>query len=148
MAPTRQNLPASYDRNVLYKINISTAPPADTPDVTIRVRFGPGQVAGQWGVRFEGVPGVTGAIEGPVETVLTKDGVKAFAGLRDEPFFFDLIGFRETRSLGTVRFNNQRNFFDGQNDTAIVLEIPKSAFAGATMPLGFYATTSRIGGQI
>jgi hypothetical protein len=146
--PNPPNLPASFDRDVLYKINISTAAPTDTPEVTIRVRFGPGQRPNEWGVRMEGVPGVTGAIEGPVETLLTKDGVKARAGLFDEPFFFDLIGFRESRSMGTIRFNNKRNFFDGQNDTAIVLEIPKDRFANASTPLGFWATTSRFGGQI
>ncbi|MBW8753309.1 MAG: hypothetical protein JF595_04035 [Sphingomonadales bacterium] len=146
--PNGANLPASYDRDVLYKINISTAAPTDTPEVTIKVRFGPGQRPGEWGVRFEGIPGVNGTIEGPVETTLVKDGVKARAGLFDEPFFFDLVGFRETRAMGTLRFNNKRNFFDAQNDTAIVLEIPKDRFAGATTPLGFWTTTARFGGQL
>ena len=146
--PSATDQPASYDRDVLYKILISTAAPTDTPEVVIRVRFGPGQGPNEWGVRFEGVPGVAGAIEGPVETDLTKDGVTVRAGLFDEPFFFDLQGFRETRSTGTIRFNNQRNFFNGTNDTAIVLEIPRDRFAGATTPLGLWTTTSRFGGQI
>jgi hypothetical protein len=146
--PNPPNLPASFDRDVLYKINVSTALPADTADSVIKVRFGRGQRAGEWGVRFEGIPGVNGAIEGPVETTLVKDGVRARAGLFDEPFFFDLLGFRESRAMGTIRFNNKRNFFDAQNDTAIVLEIPKDRFASATTPLGFWATTSRFGGQI
>ena len=146
--PSAVTQPASYDRDVLYKILISTAAPTDTPEVTIRVRFGRGQGPNEWGVRFEGVPGVAGAIEGPVETTLSKDGVRARAGLFDEPFFFDLQGFRETRSMGTLRFNSQRNFFNGNNDTAIVLEIPKDRFAGASTPLGFWTTTSRFGGQI
>jgi hypothetical protein len=146
--PSGTTQPASYDRDVLYRINISTAAPTDTPDIVIRARFGPGQGPGEWGVRFEGVPGVTGAIEGPVETNLVKDGVTARAGLFDEPFFFDLQGFRETRSMGTLRFNSQRNFFNGTNDTALVLSIPRDRFAGATTPLGFWAVTSRFGGQI
>jgi hypothetical protein len=94
------------------------------------------------------VPGVNGAIEGPVETNLEKDGVKARAGLFDEPFFFDLQGFRESRAMGALRFDNTRNFFDGQNDTALVLEIPKDRFASATSPLGFWITTDRYAGQI
>jgi hypothetical protein len=146
--PNGANLPASYDRDVLYRINISTALPADTPDTVIAVRFGPGQRPDEWGVRFEGLPGVTGAIEGPVETELVKDGVRVRAGLFDEPFFFDLVGFRETRAMGRIRFDNRRNFFDGQNDTAIVIEIPKDRFASATTPLGVWATTARFGGQI
>jgi hypothetical protein len=145
--PSSVTQPASYDRDVLYRILISTAAPTDTPEVEIKARFGPGQKPGEWGVRFEGVPGVTGAIEGPVETTLVKDGVTARAGLFDEPFFFDLQGFRESRSLGAIRFVNTRNFFDGNNDTALVIEIPKDRFAGATTPLGFWTTTARFGGQ-
>jgi len=145
--PSSPTQPASYDRDVLYKILVSTAAPTDTPEIVIRVRFGPGQRPNEWGVQMEGLPGVTGAIEGPVETNLVKDGVTARAGLFDEPFFFDLQGFRETRSLGAIRFDNTRNFFDGNNDTALVLEIPRDRFAGATSPLGFWTTTSRFGGQ-
>ena len=145
--PSSPTEPASYDRDVLYRILISTAAPTETPEVEIKARFGPGKQPGEWGVRFEGVPGVIGAIEGPVETNLVKDGVTARAGLFDEPFFFDLQGFRESRSLGAIRFDNKRNFFDARNDTALVLEIPKARFAGATTPLGFWTTTSRFGGQ-
>lgn len=146
--PNNPNAGASFDRDVLYKINISTALPADTPEMVIKARFGRGKNPNEWGVRFEGVPGVNGAIEGPVETNLVKDGVTARAGLFDEPFFFDLQGFRESRSMGTLRFNNQRSFFTGQNDTALVLEIPKDRFATATSPLGFWASTARFGGQL
>jgi hypothetical protein len=146
--PSVSTLPAFYDRDVLYKILISTVPPSDTPEVVIRARFGRGQRPDEWGVRIEGLPGVTGAIEGPVETTLTKDGVTARAGLFDDPFFFDAQGFRETRALDAIRIMNTRNFFAGKNDTAIVFEIPRDRFAGATMPLDFWTTTSRIGGQL
>ena len=145
--PSLPTQPAAFDRDVLYKILISTAAPADTPEVAIGVRFGPGQAPNEWGVRMEGIPGVSGAIEGPVDTTMVKDGVTARAGLFDEPFFFDLQGFRETRSMGRIRFVNTRNFFDANNDTAIVLEIPKDRFATATTPLGFWTTTARFGAQ-
>lgn len=146
--PFATNLPGYYDRDVLYKININTAAPEDTPEIVIKARFGRGKGPNEWGIQVEGLPGVTGNIEGPVETVLQKDGVTLRAGLYDEPFFFDLQGFRESRSTGTIRFNNKRNFFDAQNDQAIVIEIPKDRFNGATMPLGIWATTARIGGQL
>jgi hypothetical protein len=145
--PSSPTQPASYDRDVLYRILISTDAPTDTPEVVINARFGPGKNPGEWGVRFEGIPGVSGTIVGPVETNLVKDGVTVRAGLFDEPFFFDLQGFRESRSLGAIRFQNTRNFFDAQNDTALVLQIPRDRFAAATTPLGFWATTSRFGGQ-
>lgn len=146
--PSSPTLPAFYDRDVLYKILVSTAPPADTAEVVIRARFGRGQGPNEWGVRIEGVPGVTGAIEGPVETDLAKDGVRARAGLFDDPFFFDARGLRESRQMGTIRVSNTRDFFGAQNDTVIVLEIPRGRFAGATGPLEVWTTTSRIGGQL
>jgi hypothetical protein len=145
--PSFGTQPAYYDRDVLYKINVSTAAPDDTPEYTIKVRFGPGAKPNEFGVRFEGIPGVTGAVEGPVETVLEKDGVKAKAGLFDDPFYFDLLGFRESRSTGSIRFNNQRDFFKGQNDTAFIMEIPRSRFGTGNGTLSVWATTSRFGGQ-
>ncbi len=145
--PSVGTQPAQYDRDVLYKILVSTAPPDDTPEVTIKVRFGAGTRPNEYGVRYEGIPGVSGTIEGPVETILQKDGVKTFAGLLDDPFYFDLLGFRETRSTGSIRFNNQRDFFRGQNDTAFVIELPKARLAGGTGKLAVWSTAARFGGQ-
>jgi hypothetical protein len=145
--PSVGSQPAFYDRDVLYKVLVSTAAPDDTPEYTIKVRFGAGARPNEFGVRFEGVPGVAGTIEGPVETVLQKDGVKAMAGLLDDPFFFDLLGFRETRSTGSIRFSNQRSFFTGQNDTGFILELPRSRFAGGTGTINVWATSARFGGQ-
>ena len=146
--PNNPNAPAFYDRDVLYKLLISTAPPDDTPEIVIRVRFGQGAGANEHGVRFEGVPGVAGTIEGPVETVLSKDGVRARAGLHDDPFFFDSRGLRESRTTGQIRFNNTRDFFAAQNDTAFVLEIPRERFAGGHGVIKVWGTTSRFGGQL
>jgi len=146
--PNNANLPAFYDRDVLYKLLISTAPPDDTPEFTISVRFGQGAGPNEHGVRIEGIPGVTGAIEGPVETVLFKDGVRARAGLHDDPFFFDARGLRESRTTGQIRFNNTRDFFAAQNDTAFVIEVPRERFAGGNGVIKLWATTVRFGGQI
>ncbi len=146
--PNVNTAPAFYDRNVLYRLNISTAAPDDTAEVTIRVRFAPGTRPNEFGVRFEGVPGVTGTIEGPVETTLVKDGVQARAGLFDDPFTFDLQGFREIRPSGQVRFNNTRDFFHLQNDTAFVLSIPRDRIGTGNGVIRVWSTTGRIGGQI
>lgn len=145
--PVATTAPLYYDRDVLYKIHISAKDPGTTDEFTIKARFGKGAGANEWGVRFEGVPGV-GTIEGPVETDLAKDGVKARAGLFDEPFFFDLIGFRETRSFGQVRIRNNRNFFDGQNDTALVFEIPDANFGTDVNNLEIWGQTLRFGGNL
>ena len=144
--PTSQA--ATYDRNVLYTVNISNAGSRADAEIPIRVRFGPGAGANEFGVQVSGMPGVTGDIVGPVETNLSKDGVTVRAGLFDDPFFFDLVGFRQTVSTGTLAFDNQRNFFAGQNLTAIVMEIPRSRIENGTNPIGIWSTTARFGGQL
>lgn len=138
---------AFYDRDVNYRINISNAAPASSAEFPINVRFGR-SADGQFGVRFSGLPGVTGDIEGPVETNLVKDGVTVRAGLFDDPFFFDLQGFNDTLRTGTLSFSNTRNFFAGQNLTAVVVEIPRARLANGTNELSISGATSRFGGQL
>lgn len=146
--PQSAGVPAFYDRNVLYTINISTSAPATSGDVSIRFRFGPATNGTGSGISVENVPGVNGAIVGPVEQILSKDGVRVYAGLRDDPFFFDLQGFRETRSTGTLRFDKTRNFFAGKNDTIMIIEIPKSRLGGSANTVEASVTTARFGGQL
>jgi hypothetical protein len=144
--PQATNLPATYDRNVDYAINISNKAPRTTTDIPIQVRFGQ-DGANQNGVQVSGLPGVTGVISGPVETNLSKDGVSVRAGLFDDPFFFDLQGFRDTTRTGTLMFNKNRDFFAGQNLTAVVIEIPKDRIDQGAL-VDIWAATSRFGGQL
>jgi len=144
--PQATSQPASYDPNVLYTINVSNTAPRTATDIPIRFRFGTGAM-NQFGIQVAGLPGVTGAIEGPVETTLEKDGVKVRAGLFDDPFFFDLQGFRETVSTGTLSFRSDRDFFAGQNLTAVVIEIPRDRIdTGALVDV--WGSTARLGGQL
>ncbi len=69
------------------------------------------------------VKGTTGA------TVAVGATGKVFCGVRDDPFFFDLIGFR--RGLAFSQ-NTSRNFFGSVNVMAIVLEIPTTSFGTLT----------------
>lgn len=60
-------------------------------------------------------------------TATGDNGVKAFAGPRDDPFFFDLVAFRNVISGAASSFNNPGNdTFAGTNVMAIVVEVPKS----------------------
>ena len=146
--PQPTNLAASYDRDVLYTVNISNAGARTDAEIPIQIRFGPGSGANEFGVQVTGLPGVTGALVGPVESNLSSNGVTFRAGLFDDPFFFDLVGFRQTVSTGTLAFNNQRNFFAGQNLTAVVMEIPRSRIENGATPIDIWATTARFGGQL
>ena len=146
--PSAPTLPAVYDRDVLYKINISNADPVTTPNIPITIKFGRGTGPNQFGVQFTGIPGVNGPIVGPVDTTIIKDGVTVRAGIFDDPFFFDSQGFRETVATGTLSFKNTRNFFNNGNDTAIVVEIPSDRLNNAGHVLNIWSSTARFGGQI
>lgn len=95
---------ARFDRDVLYTIHIDNTYDVDLDndandniaDVEILVRFGQ-NADGDWGVRFENVPGADADFVGPVDTELDAGGgTFAWAGLVDDPFFFDADGFDAT----------------------------------------------------
>lgn len=146
--PQVAGVPAFYDRDVLYTLNVSTSAPATSADVSMRFRFGPATNGTGSGVSVENVPGVNGAIVGPVEQILSKDGVRVYTGLRDDPFFFDLQGFKATRATGTLMFDKTRNFFANKNDTIFIIEIPKSRLGGNANSIDAWTTTARFGGQL
>src|SRR5687767_7931551 len=85
------------DRNVLYTLNIDRADAAgafdNIPDIQVFVRFARNGF-GTCGARLENVPGAGGTFQGPVGEVFTSTGgMRAFAGLRNDTFFFDAEGY-------------------------------------------------------
>jgi hypothetical protein len=64
-------------------------------------------------------------------------GVKVFAGLRDDPFFFDLNSFNEG---ATFCEDGDTDFFLGLNVSAIVVEVPTSLLGEG--PVGIWGRTS------
>lgn len=139
--------PASYDRDVLYKLNISNASTRDVPEFVIKVRFGQ-NAAGVSGVQFEGVPGAAPVVSGPVENTLNSNGVLMKAGLVEDPFRFDLLGFRMTTSTKTLNFRNDRDFFLNKDDTMFIIDMPVTAVRNPGNIISVWATSSRFGGNI
>lgn len=135
----------TYDRDVLYAINISNDGNAATTEFPIRIRFG--LDGNRPGVLVTGLPGGA-SVQGPVEQNLSVGNILVRAGLFDDPFYFDLQGFRETRSTGTLRFNNQRDFFAGQNDTGVVIQIPRALIQQGGQPVQVWSAASRFGGNL
>jgi hypothetical protein len=81
---------------------------------------------------------------GPQASVRTLKGISAFAGLRDDPFFFDLTQFRAVVGGQAGSFRNPGiDTFAGFNTLAIVIELP-SALLGGNPNIGVWATTSRL----
>jgi hypothetical protein len=79
------------------------------------------------------------------DVTFATDG-KVFAGLRDDPFFFDLIGFKKGLQFSP---ETSRNFFRGLNTLAIVIEVPTSSFGTLTgSTLRVWARTKKGRNQI
>ena len=94
-------------------------------------------------------PGVPG-LEVPVTAagsarIVTRNGITAFAGLRDDPFFFDLTQFRAVVGGTAAGFRNPGvDAFAGFNTLAIVVEVPSRLLGPQGRPIGVWATTSRL----
>jgi hypothetical protein len=81
-------------------------------------------------------------------------GVKAFAGMRDDPFFFDLDGFLEILSkepgksfLGCTSPRTDK--FAGTNVSSIVIELKRSLLTSkGSSQIGVYATTNKGKAQV
>lgn len=132
------------DPDVLYSIHISNDDDLDA-ELTIAARFGEDDL-GNCFVQVSGVPGAGSApIVTPVERTVTRNGVSVFAGLRDDAFFFDLQGFRETLTTGNLSMTDDRDFFADKNTPAIVVEFPLVGVSPADQAFRVWATTSRIG---
>jgi hypothetical protein len=132
------------DRDVLYTFHIDNDRD-QASDFDILARFGEDD-QGNCFIRVEDAPGAGGAdIEGPVELELRRGMVSVFAGLRDDPFFFDLQGFRTTLMTGTLSFVNDRDSFARKNSSAIVIELPLTAVSPTNAAFDTWVTTSRNG---
>lgn len=61
------------------------------------------------------------------------NGTKIFAGPRDDPFFFDLVRFKEIIAGTQTSFRNPGvDSFAGTNVMSIVVEVPKSLLGSST----------------
>lgn len=152
--PSAADQAITCDPDVLYEIHISND--ADLQDeFTIEVRFAEDSV-GNCFARVAGAPGMTGSMVVPTEIATTRGDVDVYAGLRDDPFFFDLLGFREMvdgldgtpayeAGMG-IRMTNDRDFFATLNASAIVIEFPLLAVSSDSVtPFRVWASTARIG---
>lgn len=129
---------ATYDSSVLYGIHIDR----DTDGVAdhdIWVRFGEAS-DGTWGMKIQGLPGASGDVVGAVDTPLVDGPTQAWAGVSDDPFFFDLTGFNDTLSTATLSFTGT-DALAGMNVQAIVLEMDLGAAADSAARLDLWATT-------
>jgi hypothetical protein len=76
-------------------------------------------------------------------TLMVDGGGKLYAGLRDDPFFFDLAGYNQLKDstytdASGLTDSPGTDFFEGFNVLAIVLELPDSAIGASA---NYWAST-------
>ena len=147
--------PTSFRPGALYEFKVSTNGDA-IPDVAYRIKFGGLNGSGTQALTVHRADGSADPASGAggksighgssYQTVPLSGGGMIWAGLRDDPFFFDLDAFKHfkatllTGSLAdlpglvdcTRTAPAPTDFFRGFNGMAIVLELPDSAFKPGT----------------
>lgn len=139
-----------YDADVLYGVHVDLD--ADNvADSDMWFRFGQNG-AGDWGIQATlSDPLGTIVIDGAVETniaheILPGQDINLWAGVADDPFFFDATGFNDTLATGTLAFTGADGVA-GLNVTAIVIETPAPLDSSTFQPITSFqtwATTSRL----
>jgi len=145
-----------FDPNVLYQWKIDNTGDA-VEDLVIQA-FVTG-TGGNQVMHFRGpaAPSVTGAtsrvVDGPetatvrvsnTETpiIASRNGMTVFAGVRDDPFFFDLVQFKKIIAGQATSFRNPGiDSFAGTNVLAIIVELPSAQLGGTKLRVE--GTTSR-----
>src|SRR5216117_1467110 len=80
--------------------------------------------------------------DGETPMVASSSGMTVFAGVRDDPFFFDLVQFKKIIAGAAAAFRNPGiDSFAGTNVLAIAVELPSARLGGPR--LGVWGTTSR-----
>jgi hypothetical protein len=141
LKPPAPGQAGTFDPGVLYTVHIDNDGDF-VSDIQINTRFARTPQGASLMV-VQGLPGTAGFLVGPVERVIRRGSSRVFAGLREDPFFFDLQGFRETVASGTLSFAGTRDFFAGLNITAILLEMDLDAALQGGSTLNIWATTAR-----
>jgi len=136
---------ANFPNNVLYEINIDNTGD-NVEDLVIQAMVQNGKLR-VYGPVAPSSPGTSSTVrtngtvtETAVTTygtttaiVGTNNGIKIFAGPRDDPFFFDLARFKEIIGGTQTGFRSAGvDTFAGTNVLSIVIEVPKALLGNAT----------------
>ncbi len=141
--------------DVAYRIRFSgvqkTASGATFQDFAVRRATGPAARTDAWDGALVLGSGVSTPYGGTPRISTLSGGGRAFAGPRDDPFFFDLAGFIQFKSkllAGSTGLTELlggftgTDTFKGTNISSIVLTVPNSMLGGAGHGIGVWATTS------
>ena len=145
---------AKFDENIMIEINIDNNGD-NVEDLVIQAIkrddkmyfFGPvapGTTGTTSTVKTAAASGsVTISQYGTAALTAEQNGMKFFAGPRDDPFFFDLGRFQAILGGTATGFNNPgTDTFAGTNVMSIVVEVPKSML-GSSSTVGVWAETKK-----
>jgi hypothetical protein len=138
---------ATFNNNVLYEMNIDNTGD-NIEDLVIQFIVQNGKVRA-YGPVMPSMPGTTSTIKtdgsrtevdvtpyGATPNIgIGANGMKLFAGPRDDPFFFDLVRFKEIIAGTQTAFRSPGfDSFAGTNVMSLVVELPKALLgSGATI---------------
>jgi Domain of unknown function (DUF4331) len=145
---------ATFNENVMIEINIDNTGDNKEDLVIQALRkgdkmyfFGPYAPATTGTSSTITTSAVSGSVAiskyGQAPITASQNGMKFFAGPRDDPFFFDLGQFKAILGGTATGFNNPgTDTFAGTNVLALVVEVPKTAL-GAAAKLNIWAETKK-----
>jgi hypothetical protein len=145
---------ATFDENVMIEINIDNT--GDNVEDLVIQAVKRGTKMYFFGPVAPGTAGIsstvktasaTGNVEiskyGAAPVIATTNGVKMFAGARDDPFFFDLGQFRAILGGTATAFKPVgTDTFAGTNVLSTIIEVPKSML-GSSATINVWAETKK-----
>jgi Domain of unknown function (DUF4331) len=145
---------AFFNEEVMIEINIDNSSTKDNmEDLVIQAAFNNDKVK-VYGPAAPIETGLTSTLlkSTPIETNISMygaeptigehNGIKVFAGPRDDPFFFDLNQFKAIIGGTATSFNNPgTDAFAGTNVLSLVVEVPKSMLGSGAVNI--WATSNR-----
>lgn len=145
---------ASFPSNVMYELNIDNTGD-NVEDLVIQCLVKGGKLR-VYGPVAPGTTGLTSTVKtsgpmteatvsaygaGSVTTGSNTNGTRVFAGPRDDPFFFDLVRFKEVIAGTQSSFRSPGvDSFAGTNVMSIVVEVPKTML-GTAASINVWAET-------
>jgi hypothetical protein len=138
---------ASFDEDVMLELNIDNSSSKDNmEDLVIQAMFEDGKVKvyGPTSPAEKGLSSTLMNSGNAVEAMITSyganpvtgssNGMKVFAGPRDDPFFFDLNAYKAVIAGTATEFNDPgTDTFAGTNVLSVVIEVPKSSLGSGTI---------------
>lgn len=158
------NLSANFSNDVTYTVHVDADGDLATDEATVNVDFSGSGDQQTFSITGLGATPITGpvtppstAATAPAAKVTETGGIKAFAGQRDDAFFFDLTAFKAFVAAPCVPTGGLRcqgagapaDTFAGTNVSYIFIEVPITAVTGAANPntgiIKAWASTTRAG---